>query len=116
MEIPYSHSEALFNGLVEQYLPPLVVPPTSPGEARGFDWSAFNAASKERQVVRSTLVTMREIPGFGTVHHLGRLNGSGEVTFVEGRYGAHDRIGLQESLMDLVENVFFASDISSSVD
>ena len=74
---------------------------------RNFDWASFKAANAERRAKRSSIIEKQEIPGFASVQRLKRLNGSGEVVFVEAEYGGHDRIGLQDSLIDLIDHIFF---------
>ncbi|EJC98093.1 alpha/beta-hydrolase [Fomitiporia mediterranea MF3/22] len=107
VEIPHSHSQSLFDGIVDQFLPILPALPESTSELQGFDWAGFEAAKKERQTSRDALVRKQEIPGFATVHRLHRPGEFGEVLFVEAEYGGHDRVGLQESLIDLISYELF---------
>lgn len=109
-EIPHSHSHSLFNLFVDPLLPPSPSPPESAADvlANDFDWDAFKNANEERQKKRSELVLDEPVEGFGTVFRLDRSwEKNGDVMLVESRYGGHNGIGLQESLVDVMAEVFF---------
>lgn len=109
-EIPCSHSQSLFNKLLEPYLPPLIPPPTSLNEINSFDWEASKLALEDRRAQRDAIVSTRTIANFGTVTQFMRGSdwyGPREVVHVEGMWGGHDRIGIQETVIDLIDSVFF---------
>ncbi|KAL5501582.1 hypothetical protein ACEPAH_8842 [Sanghuangporus vaninii] len=105
--VPYAHSRTLFDRFLEEFLPPVPSLPSSHSDMRTFDWTAFKTANDERLARKSALVNRQEIPGFAIVHRLNRTNNSGEVIFVEASYGGHERIGLQDSLIDFLYSTFF---------
>ena len=108
-EIPYFHSQNLFESLLEPFLPPAPTAPTSPSELNKFDWAAFNDAAEARRVRRAAVVEKSSIDGFAKVQKLVRSKekGVGLVVYVEALYGGHDRLGLQESLLDYLKVELF---------
>ncbi|KAL5482707.1 hypothetical protein ACEPAI_9301 [Sanghuangporus weigelae] len=105
--VPHAHSRTLFESFLEEFLPPAPSLPNSHSDMRTLDWTAFKTANDERLARKSALVDRQEIPGFAIVHRLNRTNDSGEVIFVEASHGGHNRIGIQDSLLDLLHFAFF---------
>ncbi|KAL5520101.1 hypothetical protein ACEPAG_1761 [Sanghuangporus baumii] len=106
-DVPHAHSRTLFESFLEELLPPAPSLPSSHSDMKTFDWIAFKTASDERLARKLALVDRQEIPGFAIVHRLNRTSDSGEVIFVEASYGGHNRIGTQDSLIDLLQFTFF---------
>ncbi|KAI5122811.1 hypothetical protein M0805_000153 [Coniferiporia weirii] len=105
-EIPHVHSQSLFNELLDPLLPPVPDLPDS-SELQTYNWTAYRNAKEARLSRKAELVQTRNISGFGSVHQLVRTGDTGDVMYVESLWGGHDRIGLQESLIDLIGTVFF---------
>ena len=110
-EIPSTHSETLFNALLEPMLPPLPVPPSTPGGWSTEEWSAFADRQLTRSAKREKLVTRTSIPNFGTLESFHRSDGGGggggsEVMFLKTLRGGHKRVGTIEAVHFTIRSVF----------
>ncbi|KAH7913422.1 Alpha/Beta hydrolase protein [Hygrophoropsis aurantiaca] len=103
-DIQHAHSDALFDALLELYLPPLNSPPLSPGTWSKGDWKAHGEQLKRRKEVRDSLLTETNIPNFGSLNELN----SGEVRIVllKTLEGSHNHVGTLEGVQDVIRNVF----------
>lgn len=104
--IPSSHSHKLFEAMLDPLLPTVPTPPSGILELSSFDWTSHNEAQEKRRARRSELVHVQEVEEFGTVRRFATTHGY-DFVFVETRWGSHDRVGLQETVMDIVDAVFF---------
>ncbi|TFK52363.1 alpha/beta-hydrolase [Heliocybe sulcata] len=108
-DIPYTHSEILFNSILDTHLPHLPELPKSASEISQLskdDWSDYVSAQSMRKALLAQLVTETNIPGFGTIQEVRRGNGDGKVVFVKSLWGGHDRIGLMEGVQDAIGRTF----------
>lgn len=110
-DIPHTHSQNLFNVLLDPLLPLLPQAPILPSEYQNFDWDAHRSAIQKRNERRNELLHTQNITGFGTVQSFARTlkegSESAEVVYVEALWGGHDRVGLQQTLIDILGSVFF---------
>ncbi|KAH7925895.1 alpha/beta-hydrolase [Leucogyrophana mollusca] len=103
-DIRHSHSDALFDALLEPYLPRLEVPPHAAGSWSKEEWSAYNAQVARRREVRASLLTRTVIPRFGT---LDEFNTAGErLVLLKTLEGSHNYVGSLEGVQDVIRNVF----------
>lgn len=73
-EIPYTHSQSLFDSILEPYLPPAPPPvPTDPSELSTFNWGVHKSSIDARTRMRKKLVNTVTIEGFGSVQRLRRF-------------------------------------------
>ncbi|KAF7357659.1 Abhydrolase domain-containing 12 [Mycena sanguinolenta] len=103
-EIPYSHSQALFDAFLDPLLP---TAPQLPANAAAFtqeEWSLFMDRVAKRKDLREGIVTTVELRNFGTVHEF--TESGRKVTFVHTRAGGHDYLGIQEGLHDIIGRNF----------
>ncbi|KAI9060865.1 alpha/beta-hydrolase [Trametes sanguinea] len=106
MDIPHSHSRTLLDVLLDPHLPasPVSFPETPDQILKSEDYVAFIEVQKERRAARSKLVRKVEVPTFGTIEE---FDGSaGKVVYVETFWGAHDDVGLQEGVQDIMASTF----------
>lgn len=109
-DIPIIHSQNLYDTLLEPLLPTLPALPYLPSDLKQFDWPAFERAKDDRLARKAALVATQEIPRFGSVHTFQKQGITGDfhpVTFVETQWGGHDRIGLQDTVIDIIGKAFF---------
>lgn len=104
-DIPYFHSQNLFNALLDPLLPPLPALPSSLVEMTSADWSKHNEVLEKRRSRRAQIVATQEVENFGKITKFERESGSA-VVFVETNWGGHNRIGIQESVMDVMQCEF----------
>jgi abhydrolase domain-containing protein 12 len=107
-DIPYTHSETLFNALLEHLLPSIVTPPI--GAATSWvkdDWDKFYAAHSVRTNVQKSLVASSEIPHFGTVNQFmrGKVD-EGKVVFLKTIEGGHNKMGALEGVQEVIRVTF----------
>jgi len=116
-DIPIIHSQNLFDTLLEPMLPPLPFLPYSPSEINEFDWPAFQRVKDDRLARKSALVSVQELPGFGSVHTLLRKDTTvGDYypfVFIESRWGGHNKIGLQDTIIDIIGKTFYSKNAAN---
>ncbi|KAI0629835.1 alpha/beta-hydrolase [Trametes polyzona] len=106
MDIPHSHSRTLLDVLLDPHLPtsPVSFPATPDQILNSEDYAAYTEAQKQRHTARSELVRKIEVPTFGTIEE---FDGSaGKVVYVETFWGAHNDVGLQEGVQDVMASTF----------
>ncbi|KAF5392010.1 hypothetical protein D9757_003349 [Collybiopsis confluens] len=130
-DIPYTHSEILFNAFLEPLLPPVDIP-SDPVSTTKEDWSAFTAQIAARKNERENVVITTRMPNFGVMEEFtdrggettvggervrggeywaaGQQGGgtprNREVIFVKMLEGNHDYVGVQEGLQDIIGQKF----------
>ncbi|KAJ3766303.1 Alpha/Beta hydrolase protein [Lentinula raphanica] len=133
-DIPYTHSQVLFNAFLEPLLPNVDIP-SDPVSTTKEDWSAFTAQITARKNRREAIVRTTHLPNFGLIEEFvdrggeslvngepvrgaeywgpGRPGGGGggapwerEVIFVKMLEGGHDYVGVQEGLQDVIGRKF----------
>ncbi|KAG1822626.1 alpha beta-hydrolase [Suillus subaureus] len=78
-DISHTHSDALFDALLESYLPPVYSPPASQESWSTQQWNEYHAQLVTRRETRESLVTRTVIPDFGLMDQVGTLEGVQEV-------------------------------------
>ncbi|KAI0292466.1 Alpha/Beta hydrolase protein [Multifurca ochricompacta] len=105
-DIPYSHSQTLFDAFLEQHLPPL--PEMTAAIMGASDEVAEHVAklSQERAVLRRELVTASEIERVGRMEAFSKDRPDRKVVFIQTRWGGHDTVGLIEGVQDYIAEMF----------
>jgi abhydrolase domain-containing protein 12 len=103
-DIPYSHSEALFNVFLEPLLPPTPSLPANAVSLSEEEWSTFNGQVAKRQAARDEIVTSVELHNFGTLHEF--TESGRKIIFVQSLAGGHDYLGVQEGVQDVIGRTF----------
>ncbi|EJF61006.1 alpha/beta-hydrolase [Dichomitus squalens LYAD-421 SS1] len=105
MEIPVHHSRTLLDKLLDPHLPmALSLPPNPDVTYTKEEYTEFLENQKLRNARRSELVRRVEIPSFGTVEEFDGT--AGKVVYVETFWGAHNMVGLQEGVQDVIASTF----------
>lgn len=130
-DIPYTHSEILFNAFLDPLLPSVDLP-SDPVSTSKEDWSAFTAQIAARKSQREVIVTTTRMPNFGVMEEFvdrgGEITVGGErvrggeylaagppgggaprereIIFVKTLEGNHDDVGVQEGLQDIIGTKF----------
>ncbi|KAF9074506.1 Alpha/Beta hydrolase protein [Rhodocollybia butyracea] len=106
-DIPYTHSEILFNAFLEPLLPAVDIP-SDPVSTTKEDWSAFTAQIAARKSQRDNIVTTTRMANFGVMEEFTDKGGETvvDVVFVKTLEGKHDYIGVQEGLQDIIGRKF----------
>ncbi|KIK54601.1 hypothetical protein GYMLUDRAFT_99927 [Collybiopsis luxurians FD-317 M1] len=130
-DIPYTHSEILFNAFLDPLLPSVDIPSDLVSTTKE-DWSAFTAQIAARKAQRENIVTTTRMANFGVMEEFvdrggettvggerirggeywaaGQPGGGSprerEVIFVKMLEGNHDYVGVQEGLQDIIGQKF----------
>ncbi|KAI0351425.1 alpha/beta-hydrolase [Trametes cingulata] len=106
VDIPHSHSRTLLDVLLDPHLPASPVSfPATPDQILGSeDYATYVEAQKQRREMRSELVRKVEMPTFGTVEEFD--GAAGKVVYVETFWGAHNDVGVQEGVQDVLASTF----------
>jgi abhydrolase domain-containing protein 12 len=102
-DIPYTHSETLFDAILEPLLPSSPTTPTTSWSQE--DWDTFSSVQSERTRVRTNIVTHTEIRHFGTMDEFTRKD-EGKVVLLKTVDGGHNRIGTFEGVQDVIRATF----------
>ncbi|KAK7021216.1 AB hydrolase-1 domain-containing protein [Favolaschia claudopus] len=103
-EIPYSHSQALFDAFLDPILPPSPELPTNAASLSQEQWSQYMEQLNIRKEKREQAVTSVELYNFGTIHEA-TLSGR-KVVFLHTLAGGHDYLGVQEGVHDVIGRTF----------
>jgi len=103
-DIPYSHSEALFDTFLDPLLPPTPELPANAASLSQEEWSTFMDQLAKRKEVREKIVTSVELRNFGIVHEF--TESGRKVVFVQSLAGGHDYLGAQEGVQDVIGRTF----------
>ncbi|KAI0823166.1 alpha/beta-hydrolase [Trametes gibbosa] len=106
VDIPLSHSRTILDVLLDPHLPssPISLPATPDQILGSEDYTAFVEMQKQRREKRSELVRKTEVPTFGNIEEFDGT--AGKVVYVETFWGAHNNVGLQEGVQDVLANTF----------
>ncbi|KAJ7644291.1 Alpha/Beta hydrolase protein [Roridomyces roridus] len=104
-EIPYSHSEALFNTFLEPHLPAIPSLPTNPTSLTKEEWTEFSDGLAKYKEARQAIITSVELRNFGTIQEFTESNGR-RVVYVQSLAGGHNYLGVQEGLHDIIGRTF----------
>ncbi|KAJ7505569.1 Alpha/Beta hydrolase protein, partial [Mycena galericulata] len=103
-EIPYSHSETLFNKFLEPLLPAVPPLPTNAASLTQEEWATFTGQLARRKETREGLVSSVVLHNFGTVYEF--TDSERKVVFVQTLAGGHDYLGIQEGVQDVIGRTF----------
>ncbi|EGN98128.1 hypothetical protein SERLA73DRAFT_91363 [Serpula lacrymans var. lacrymans S7.3] len=108
-DISFTHSEDLFNSLLETHLLPSAIDrlPLNPASWSQEEWHDYQAKQKLRHDLRQELVAHTQIPNFGSVDEFSVLEQ--KVVFLKTFAGGHDRVAMLEGVHDVIRNVFSIS-------
>ncbi|KAF9027500.1 abhydrolase domain-containing 12 [Hymenopellis radicata] len=98
-DIPYTHSEVLFNAFLEPHLPSVKLP-KNPASLSKDEWSEFTSQLARRKDRREELVTQTELKHLGSISEF--TDGKRDITFIKLAEGGHDYVGVQEGLQDII--------------
>lgn len=102
-DIPYRHSELLFQAFLEPHLPALKLP-ENPLVATPNEWAEVNKVQIKREAVRDDILERKELPNFGQVEQF--RAGGRNIVYVRSKAGGHDFIGAQEGVQDVIGKTF----------
>lgn len=104
-DISHTHSDALFDALLEPYLPPVYSPPVSQESWTTQQWGEYHAQLVTRREARESLLTRTVIPNFGSMD---QFDGFGErITLLKTSTGSHNEVGTLEGVQDVIRVTFF---------
>jgi abhydrolase domain-containing protein 12 len=104
-DISHTHSDALFDALLEPYLPSVYSPPTSQESWSTQQWNEYHAQLVTRRERRESLLTRTVIPNFGLMD---QFDGFGErITLLKTSTGSHNEVGTLEGVQEVIRVTFF---------
>ncbi|KAG6837607.1 hypothetical protein H0H93_006128 [Arthromyces matolae] len=111
-DIPYTHGRVLFDAYLKPHLPPLDLP-------EGLNvvhesWEKFLAQREAWTVKRAEIVTTTVLPHFGIVEEF-EIEGR-KIVFLQTLAGAHDFLGIQEGVQDVIRNIGMMYTLSTLLD
>ncbi|KAG2365142.1 Alpha/Beta hydrolase protein [Suillus spraguei] len=104
-DISHTHSDTLFDALLEPYLPPVYSPPESQESWSTQQWSEYHAQLVTRRETRESLLTRTVIPNFGSMD---QFDNFGErITLLKTSIGSHNWVGVLEGVQEVIRVTFF---------
>ncbi|KAG9225752.1 hypothetical protein CCMSSC00406_0007762 [Pleurotus cornucopiae] len=103
-DIPSSHSENLFNAILDPHLPAVPEVPLGPISWTKEDWAAFTQEKAFRAKAREALVTTYSIPDVGLIERFEK--GGNKAVFFKTLHGGHDMIALQEGVQEEMRRLY----------
>ena len=106
-DIPYKHSQAIFDAFLEPHLSALseIAAPMAGGSEEVAQRIA--TLDQERAALRSEHVVVHDIACLGRTEVFAREDMSqGDVVFLRMHWGGHDRVGLVEGVQDYMAEMF----------
>jgi abhydrolase domain-containing protein 12 len=100
-DIPWTHSQVLFDAFASRYLPPAEAVPIQslPGLSLE-DWDRLRQQEQKRTDKRNEFVQREEIGGFGSIEYFTKEER--RVLFVKSDKGGHDYLGVQEGVQEYI--------------
>ncbi|KAG1751018.1 Alpha/Beta hydrolase protein [Suillus lakei] len=104
-DISHTHSDALFDALLEPYLPPVYSPAASQVSWSAQQWNEHHAQLVARRETRESLLTRTVIPNFGVMD---QFDSFGErITLLKTSAGSHNEVGTLEGVQEVIRVTFF---------
>ena len=106
-DIPYQHSQAIFDAFLEPHLPALSEITTPMAGASEEVAQRITTLDQERAALRSERVAVHNVARLGRAEVFAREDrAQGDVVFLRTRWGGHDRVGLVEGVQDYIAEMF----------
>ncbi|KAH7885140.1 Alpha/Beta hydrolase protein [Phlebopus sp. FC_14] len=104
-DISHTHSDVIFDALIEPYLPPLDAVPMDVSSWTAQEWSIYQTQTTLRDQVRESLLTRTRMANFGVMDE---FVASGEtVVLLKTLSGSHNEVGTLEGTQEVMRKVFF---------
>lgn len=104
LDIHHTHSDALFDALIEPFLPSVDPLPREPGSWTKEQWNTFQTQTGTKRDARQRLLTRTDMPHFGVMD---TFAASGEtVVLLKTLTGSHNEVGTLEGTQEVIRNLF----------
>ncbi|KAF8839558.1 alpha/beta-hydrolase [Paxillus ammoniavirescens] len=103
-DISHTHSDAIFDALLEPYLPSVDALPNEPLSRTKEQWSTYQTQVAKKREVRESLLSRTHMPNFGVMD---KFVASGEtIVLLKTLTGSHNEVGTLEGTQEVIRNVF----------
>lgn len=103
-DISHTHSDALFDALLDPFLPSVDPLPRDPGSWTKEQWSTYQTQMATKWEVRERLLNRTDIPHFGVMD---TFSASGEtVVLLKTLTGSHNDVGAWEGTHEVIRKLF----------
>jgi len=103
-DISHTHSDALFDALVDPFLPHVDPLPSNPASWTEEQWNTYRSQMATRREARQALLVRRDIPYFGVMD---TFSSSGEtIVLLKTLKGSHNNIGTLEGTQETIRTLF----------
>lgn len=103
-DIPHTHSDALFDTLIEPFLPSVEPLAREPGSWTKEQFNTFQMQMAAKREARQRLLTQMDIPHFGVMD---TFAASGEtIVLLKTLTGSHNEVGTLEGTQDVIRKLF----------
>ncbi|KAF9234674.1 Alpha/Beta hydrolase protein, partial [Melanogaster broomeanus] len=103
-DISHTHSDAIFDALIEPYLPSVDALPREPSLWTKEQWSTYQTQMATKKEVRESLLSRTDLRNFGIMD---TFVASGEtIVLLKSFTGSHNEVGTLEGTQEVIRNVF----------
>lgn len=103
-DISHTHSDVLFDALIEPFLPSIDPPPRTPGSWTQEQWNMFQTQMATKQEAREQLLIRTDMPHFGVMDMFAASNAT--VVLLKTLTGAHNDVGALEGTQEVIRTLF----------
>lgn len=103
-DISHTHSDALFDALIDPFLPSVEPLPREPGSWTKEQWSTYQKQMVTKREARERLLIRTDMPHFGVMD---MLTASGEtIVLLKTLTGYHNEVGTLEGTQEVIRKLF----------
>lgn len=103
-DISHTHSDALFDALIDPFLPSVDQLPQDPSSWTKEQWDVFQAQMATKQEAREGLLVRTDMPHFGVMDTFAASNET--IVLLKTLTGAHNDVGALEGTQEVVRTLF----------
>lgn len=103
-DISHTHSDALFDALIDPFLPSVDPLPRDPGSWTKEQWNTFQAQMAIKRAAREGLLVRTDMPHFGVMDTFSASNET--IVLLKTLTGAHNDVGALEGTQEVIRALF----------
>ena len=109
-DISHTHSDILFDALIDPFLPSVDPLPLNPGSWTKEQWDTFQTQMTTKREAREGLLIRTDMPHFGVMDTFAESDET--VILLKTLTGSHNDVGALEGTQEVIRTLFFAGETS----
>ena len=103
-DISHTHSDHLFDALIDPFLPSVDPLPHNPGSWTKEQWNAFQMQMATKQEAREGVLIRNDMPHFGVMDTFAASNET--IVLLKTLTGSHNNVGALEGTQEVIRTLF----------